>query len=181
MLDADRMDDEPRPFDNHQATTRPPEPVRIPEPESNHTMKKEPAILGLATAAIVGILAALLLPSCSNIPAGIIQPGATGYITQTGGSMTLKSPAGAELAINNEASFKALTKTLDNGIIAWAATKIIDGLDTNATDVDKANIDAQAQATSQQNANAAAKEANRHTETMATLAEEPIIPTIQTP
>lgn len=143
-------------------------------------MKPEPAILGLATAAIVGILAALLLPSCSNIPAGIIQPGTQGYVTQLGGKMKLTT-AHANLELDNEASFKAATKTLDNGIIAWAATKIIDGIDGNAADVDKANINASSKASSEKAANAAAKEANRHTETMATLAEEPITPTVPTP
>ncbi len=159
------MDNESRPFAGDK------EPARSPEPsKQTDTMKL----------IILSAIIAIALPSCSNIPAGIIQPGTQGYVTQLGGKMKLTT-AHANLELDNEASFKAATKTLDNGIIAWAATKIIDGLDTNATDVDKANIDAQAQATSQQNANAAAKEANRHTETMATLAEEPIIPTIQTP
>lgn len=136
-------------------------------------MKPEPLVLGLATSAIVGILAALVLPSCSNIPAGVIQPGTQGYVTQLGGKVKL-STAHANLDIDNVESFKDGTKTINNGIFTWGLTKITDIVDGNATDVDKANIDAQSKASSEKAANAATKEANRHTEALTKMEIESV-------
>ena len=75
------------------------------------------------------------------------------------------------------ASYKATTKVVDNGIIAWAITNITNGIDDNATSIDKANIDASSKAASEKSANAAAKEANGHTEAMTELVPEPTVPT----
>lgn len=130
----------------------------------------KPYILFLAAVTMAALC------QCTNVPAYIMQPGATGNITQVGGVLNLQT-AHATMAIDNRESFKAATKVVDNGMIAWAVANIAKSMDANATDVDKANINAQSKAASEASANKAAAEANRHAEAMAETVVEAPIPT----
>ena len=113
----------------------------------------------------------LALPSCTNIPAGVFQPGTAGYVTQVGGKLELAT-ASATAKVDNQESFKRATKVLDNGMLAWAVTNIAKSFDANATSVDKANIEASSKAASEKTALEATKEANRSAEAMAAMEME---------
>ena len=103
--------------------------------------------------------ALLTLPSCTNIPAGVFQPGTAGYVTQVGGKLELATTS-ATAKVDNIESFKRATKVLDNGMLAWAVSNVVKSLDANATDVDKANIEASSKATSEKTALEATKANN---------------------
>lgn len=117
---------------------------------------------------ITALLALCALPSCTNIPAGVFQPGTAGYVTQVGGKLEL-STTSATAKVDNQESFKRATKVLDNGMLAWAVSNVVKSLDANATDVDKANIEASSKAASEKTALEATKEANRSAEAMAAM------------
>jgi hypothetical protein len=71
-------------------------------------------------AALAGLALSLLLslPACTVVPAGVVEPGQAGNITQLGGRMNLTTRT-ASLQIDNVESFKDGSKLIDNGIKAW--------------------------------------------------------------
>ncbi len=114
---------------------------------------------------------ACITNACTNIPAGVFQPGTDGYVTQVGGKLELATTS-ATAKVDNQESFRRATKVLDNGMLAWAVSNIVKSLDANATEVDKANISASSKAASEKTALEATKANNAHALDMAKLEAE---------
>ena len=81
----------------------------------------------------VGIIA-LMCASCTNMPAGMMQPGCAGYVTQLGGKLELTMPNGATAKIDNQKSFEKAAGTIGTSInlitIAKALDRMFDSTDT---------------------------------------------------
>lgn len=119
----------------------------------------------------IGLIAAML-SACTNMPAGVMQPGTAGYITQMGGKLDLTMPSGASAKIDNQESFAKATSAVSTSInlitIAKALDRMFDSDDlattTDAATQQQANANATALQTTQAN--------NAHAETMAAMEME---------
>jgi hypothetical protein len=130
---------------------------------------------------ILSAASLLTYTSCTNMPAGVMQPGTQGYITQMGGKLELTMPSGAVAKIDNQKSFEKATSTIGTSInlitIAKAVDRMFDSDDltttTDAATAQNANNNSTALSTTQAN--------NAHAENMAAMELEAAPTVVPTP